>query len=25
LDAIEYGEYLFEEQVEEDIQTFKNY
>jgi hypothetical protein len=25
LEAIEYGEKLFEEQVEEDIQTFKNY
>ncbi len=25
LEAIEYGENLFEEQVEEDIQTFKNY
>ena len=25
LEALEYGEKLFEEQVEEDIQTFKNY
>ena len=25
LEAIEYGEKLFEEQLEEDIQTFKNY
>lgn len=25
LEAIEYGENLFEEQIEEDIQIFKNY
>jgi len=25
VEAIEYGENLFEEQVEEDIQTFQNY
>ncbi len=25
LDAIKYGENLFETQIEEDIQTFKNY
>ena len=25
LEAVEYGENLFEEQIEEDIQAFKNY